>query len=243
MEEQKKFCTNCGSELSLDADVCLKCGKKVDNSNSSNNTGKKKKKGLPIWAIVLIVLGSIGVVAIIGTIVLAVIGYGVFKDEIKNEIHDNYNEIIDNDDGIVDTGTIGDTLRNDEFEITLENALIYDYIPGEYINDEPDQGNEYLVLFFDVTNISDESEYFNSYYVDGYADGYQVSVESFLYNDPEGYESITGSIAPGKSKKGYVAFQVDADFQTFEFIYGDDEKVSFSLLSDDYADNNNSNVS
>lgn len=243
MEEQKKFCTNCGSELSLDADVCLKCGKKVDNSNSGNNNGKKKKKGLPVWAIVLIVLGSIGVVAIVGTVVLSGILYHSYNKKINDAINDEIkNENIDNYDDIVDTGTIGDTLSNDEFRITLENALVYDYIPGEYINDEPDQGNEYLVLFFDVTNISDESEYFNSYYVDGYADGYQVDVESFLYNDPEGYESLTGSIAPGKSKKGYVAFQVDADFQTFEFIYGDDEKVSFSLLSDDYADDN-SNVS
>ena len=37
MEEQKKFCTNCGSELSLDADVCLKCAKKVVNSISCSN--------------------------------------------------------------------------------------------------------------------------------------------------------------------------------------------------------------
>lgn len=240
MNEQKKFCTNCGSELNPNADVCLKCGKRVDNSNSSINN--KKKKGLPVWAIVLIVIGSIGAIVVIGTIVLAIVGYNAFSNEIRNEIK---NEINNNyDDGIVASGTIGDTLRNDEFEFTLENALVYDYIPGEYLNDEPDQGNEYLVLFFEITNISDDSEFIGMFNVLGYADGNLADLETLLHNDPLDFDLISGLYEPGETKNGYVAFQVDADFQTFEFIYGDfNDKISFSLLSDDYSDSNNSNIS
>ncbi len=32
-----KFCSNCGNELKEGADVCLKCGKVVENTSNSNN--------------------------------------------------------------------------------------------------------------------------------------------------------------------------------------------------------------
>ena len=35
-----KFCVNCGSELDVNADVCLKCGKMVEKKN---NVGEKFK--------------------------------------------------------------------------------------------------------------------------------------------------------------------------------------------------------
>ena len=33
-----KFCQNCGNELNENQDICLKCGVKVKNNSSSNNT-------------------------------------------------------------------------------------------------------------------------------------------------------------------------------------------------------------
>ncbi len=37
-----KFCTNCGSELTEDQDVCLKCGKEIKKQPTSNQGGKSK---------------------------------------------------------------------------------------------------------------------------------------------------------------------------------------------------------
>lgn len=39
-----KFCSNCGAELKEGADVCLKCGKRVNNSSVSNNDPNAKSK-------------------------------------------------------------------------------------------------------------------------------------------------------------------------------------------------------
>ena len=58
-----KFCTNCGNELPENAAMCVKCGKMVNENISTNkntsNGNDKKKKGLPTWAIVLIVIGCV----------------------------------------------------------------------------------------------------------------------------------------------------------------------------------------
>ena len=51
-----KFCTNCGNELTDNASICIKCGKEI-NGNKSNGGKRKNKKGLPTWAIILIVVG------------------------------------------------------------------------------------------------------------------------------------------------------------------------------------------
>lgn len=54
----KKFCTNCGSELKEDQDVCLNCGKAVKGSTSnSDNTAKSKVAA----GLLGILLGSLGI--------------------------------------------------------------------------------------------------------------------------------------------------------------------------------------
>ena len=64
-----KFCTNCGNELPENAAMCVKCGKMVNENISTNkntsNGNDKKKKGLPTWAIVLIVIGCVIIIPII----------------------------------------------------------------------------------------------------------------------------------------------------------------------------------
>lgn len=50
-----KFCVNCGSELDVNADVCLKCGKMVEKKN---NVGEKSKLAAGLLGIFL---GGLGV--------------------------------------------------------------------------------------------------------------------------------------------------------------------------------------
>ena len=54
-----KFCSNCGAELNEGADVCLKCGKKVNGGNSTNNDPNAKSK--VVAGVLGILLGSLGV--------------------------------------------------------------------------------------------------------------------------------------------------------------------------------------
>ena len=97
-----KFCPNCGNEMVDEAVMCVKCGTMVgnvkkENSNTNTNTNTNnggKKKGLPTWAIVLIVVGC---VVLVPLIILAVgyIGYKSFENVDKDEIKDDFNDYIE----------------------------------------------------------------------------------------------------------------------------------------------------
>ena len=81
-----KFCTNCGNELEENATMCVKCGKMVnENINRNTSNGNTKKRGLPAWAIVLIVVGCVILVPIIICVVLAIVGINYIKDNDINE--------------------------------------------------------------------------------------------------------------------------------------------------------------
>lgn len=223
-----KFCTNCGKELDEKASVCLNCGKLV-NGNYANNNGNEKKKGLPTWAIVLIVLGCVILIPIILIVILGIIGYNVIKE---NNI--DINEYIE--DILVQRGTIGDTLINDDFKITLDNALIYSSIEGENITDTPTEGKEYLVFLLSVENNDDESNYISIDNFYGYVDGYDVSVKH-LFNNVENLEILDAKLMPGMKAKGYVAFEVNTNWKEFEFhfsdIFDNDSEMIFKVINEE----------
>jgi len=225
-----KFCTNCGKELDENAALCLNCGVLVGNTN--NNQNKEKKKGLPTWAIVLIIVGSLLLLPIIVLIIFFIFAFNTVNNILGLE---NVEEWI-NEEVIIEEGTIGDTLISDDFEITLIDALMYNKI----VTDEdtiaiPDEGKEYLVFFFDVENISDESQYISDYDFTGYVDGYEIEVE-YLYNDIDGIEELDTTIKPNKKTKGYVAFEVEETWENFEINYTDwfdDKELVFNVINED----------
>ena len=57
-----KYCSNCGSELKEGADICLKCGKIVnDRTNTSNINKDPNAKSKIVAGILGILLGCFGV--------------------------------------------------------------------------------------------------------------------------------------------------------------------------------------
>ena len=223
-----KFCSNCGNEMLDEALMCVKCGTMVGNvkkenttSNTNTNTNTNnggKKKGLPTWAIVLIVVGC---VVLVPLIILAVgyIGYKSFENVDKDEIKDDFNDYIEeNTGGYSSSGTIGDTLTGEDIRITLTGAYMYDSIGDGYLIDTPDEGKEYLLFFFDVENISDDNKYISYYDFDGYVDDVDVST-AILFNDVDGIKNLSSDLAPGKKAKGFVAFEVDKTWNEFEIHY------------------------
>ena len=57
-----KYCSNCGSELKEGADICLKCGKIINNTNNYQNAYKDPNAKSKIVAGILgILLGSLGI--------------------------------------------------------------------------------------------------------------------------------------------------------------------------------------
>jgi len=228
-----KFCTNCGHQLEEGYNVCLNCGRLVNENNTINNgnTNKQKKK-FPTWAIVLIVVGCVILIPIILLIVFGFIGYNVIKDS-GVDIEDYFEEIL------MQQGTIGDTLTSDDFRITLTDAFMYSSIEGEYRSDVPAEGKEYLVFFFNVENITTESEYISSYDFSGYVDGYAIN-RKYLYNDIDDVKELGVNLASGMKTDGFVAFEVDKTWKEFEIHYDgflSDSELVFKVVNEDNSSN------
>lgn len=63
-----KFCTNCGAELTDEQDICVKCGKMVKKSNSSNENKNTMAVTGFVIAIVSLFLNFGGLVGLAATI-------------------------------------------------------------------------------------------------------------------------------------------------------------------------------
>lgn len=219
-----KFCPNCGNEIVDEAAMCVKCGTMVGENNTNKNNEEKstasgeKKKGLPAWAIVLIVLGGLGLLVVIAIIVFAVIGINALKKVDSNEIKDKLNDYIEENTDSTLYGTIGDTLTDGSLSLTLTGAYKYDSIGEGYFVNTPAEGKEYLVLFFDIENISDEDEFISYYDFDGYVDDVACDT-TIIFNDVDGIKNLSANLASGKKAQGFVAFEVDKDWKDFEISY------------------------
>lgn len=221
-----KFCINCGNELPENAAMCVNCGTMV---NGSGNSKGNKKKGLPVWAIVLIVVGCVIILPILVLVILSIIGINYAE---KNGV-----DIKDYVDNLVTArGTIGDTLTDNELKITLNNALTYSEIEG-VISGTPDDGKEYLVFFFTVENIGDDDTYISTYDFDGYVDDTAID-ESVILGKIDGYDEIGGNLAVGKKANGYLAFEVNTNWKKFDVHYKNDyldssDSMVFEVVNDD----------
>lgn len=108
-----------------------------------------------------------------------------------------------------------------DLKITLKNVKVYDEITGEYLSDKPENGKKYLVLFLEAENLSLDDKNINLFYYDAYIDDKSIE-NKVLFTEPEGEKIFSGDIASGKKLSGFVAYEVDKDWQKFEFTYKDD---------------------
>ena len=222
-----KFCTNCGKELPENAAICVNCGNMIGNNK------KEKKKGLPTWAIVLIVIGCVVLIPIIIFAIFAAVGYKYIKD---NDI--NIKDYIEK--SMISYGTIGDTLTDYDTRITLTNALIYSNIGGVNADTE----KEYLVFFFEVENVSDDSLYISNHNFNGFFD--QKEVASIISSvEIEGYKPLGEVLSEGDITKGYVAYEIDSDWNNFSIHFRrnsfDYDSIIFDVYNEGDINSNNTN--
>lgn len=229
-----KFCSNCGKELNDNADICLNCGvlvNRVERTNGSN-VNNAKKKGLPIWAIVLIVLGCVVVIPLIIFIILGVFVFNAVKDEggkYLDDARDYYNDYVEDYD-VIDEGTIGDILEIDGVRFTLSDALKYDSIG----DNTPIDGKEYLVFFFDVENISSEEKLVTYLNFSGLVDDERI-MTTFIFEDIDGIVNLNKNLEVGETTKGYVAFEVDKNWEDFDLSYRNllsDKGITFYVINE-----------
>ena len=116
--------------------------------------------------------------------------------------------------------TVGEYVQGEKWKISLLSAKIYDQIGDGLLIDKPAEGKKFLILFFEVQNISNEDDYFNRLYVESYVNGCNQR-EKLLFNDVDGYGALTGDVAAGKKLKGFLAWEIGSDFEELELSYND----------------------
>lgn len=110
------------------------------------------------------------------------------------------------------------TQSNDKWKITYlnykETAQIDEYTKAE-------DGKTFLLVFFDIENISNESQNLSSIYSEYYVDDYKT-VQTQLGIFEDAMPMVAVQVEPGKKVKGYSALQVDPDWKKFDFVYNED---------------------
>lgn len=176
--------------------------------------------------------------SIIVILTVAIILTYTSGDKIRDFFVGNNSSTIVNDDSEKSNNKVagvGETVENDTWKVTLCHAQRYTEIESEdgIHTDKPNKDKIYLVLFFEAENISDKEDYFNPLYISASEDGYAAKMK-ILLNKPEGEENIGGNVAPGKKAKGFVAFEVNPSWRSFEVTYKDGitenaDKLSFQI--------------
>lgn len=88
-------------------------------------------------------------------------------------------------------------------------------------------GEEFVVVFFEIENISEESQTFNLFYQSFYLDGIKTAQTVYGVLIDNSYQLASIPVEAGKKAKGYFLFQTTPDWNELEVVYDE------SLLHDD----------
>lgn len=110
---------------------------------------------------------------------------------------------------------VGESITIGSFNVSFTS--VEEYVDNDEIKiDTPEDGKVFIVLRFSITNNGTDDETFNMFYEDSYCDG--LAIDTTILFNCEG-DSIFGEIAAGRSRVGYIAYEVDEDWEYIEFMY------------------------
>lgn len=237
-----KYCSNCGSKLDENADICLGCGilvgaNKKENNNSNNNVVNNNKHDFPVWAIIiLIVLGCIIFIPLLFIVVIFIFRFTYDNVDDYLEKANNYVDVFFEEHEIISEGTIGDTLRIDDIEFTLNGISKYNSIGDKVCQD----GNVYLVFDFDIYNDSDYDNKVVTYM--GFSGGVNGEEDdSILPSDIDGFSDLIKKLKPYEKAKIRVVFEVPNNFESFDLSYSNIisfESITFYVINENSNDGN-----
>lgn len=189
-----KTCKHCKEQIDKKAKKCPKCG---------------GKQGLSVFVKILIILAII-----IGCVVACVNGCSNAVDDAVKENKNSYKDV----NGKT-SFKLNETFENKYEKITMidANTNFKDY--GQFF--EPSSGKKYIMLKFEIENISENDEiYASSMSFSGYADGVAVDTKYGVGNDK--YNDLSATIGKGKKAIGYIFFEVPKDTKEIKIEYNAD---------------------
>lgn len=134
--------------------------------------------------------------------------------------------------------TVGDTVTADGWRVTLEKAIQSDQVGDNTLfQSKASEGKTFVVLFFEVENISNKNDFFNMFYHKSNVDGYSANNKTLL-NEIDGYSDLAGDVDAGKKRRGFMAWEVSADWKEIEYSYeelGGNRICTFTVTPADIA--------
>ena len=105
-----------------------------------------------------------------------------------------------------------------ERTVSILGLQEYKKLKTEKYTDKAPKGKKYLVLFLKVYNKRKDKNYFNVNYFSAKVDGKEVE-NTFLFYEPEGYQTIFANIAGSSTAEGFIVWEVPEKWKKMEVTY------------------------
>ena len=107
-----------------------------------------------------------------------------------------------------ETKVVGDTCESKTWKITLTRALITNEIGDDHFMSKSSDGKIFLILFFDVWNMTDKNQYFNYAYFKGFADNDRTNMTIIQELSVEDYVMPLGTVQAGSSAQYFAVYEL-----------------------------------
>ncbi len=128
--------------------------------------------------------------------------------------------------------------ENDTWKMTYKNCKVMDDLDS--LTTELEEGKQFLAIFFQIENVSQESQIFNIVYESFYVDGVKTTQSLHGFAIDDAYQLTSVTVEPGKKANGYFLLQVKPDWQEVEIVYNDailstdkDEAFTFKVTKNE----------
>ena len=193
MTNGTKKCKYCQAEMPLNSNMCLQCGKRQGGA----------LKYILIAVAVFIVIG----------VVVAGFGKddGPKKVNTNNSVEDDTKNDATTEENKKDTFTVGETAEMQDIQVTLSN---YEESEGSSFY-KPSEGKVFVLAEFEIANNSDKDLAISSLLsFKAYAVNYSVAA---MIDKSD--STLDGSVAAGKKMKGWIGYEVNADWGKVEIEF------------------------
>ena len=199
-----KVCKHCKTEIPYGAKVCPQC--------------RKKQGGALKWVIIAFVA-------------ICIIGAAGGKDDKPTKVGDNNPSSAGNNSNESQQNSVessseeeketvfrkGEIAELNDVQVTLTD---YKESAGSEYN-KPTDGNVFLMAEFEIANNTEKELTVSSVMsFDAYADDYALNFSFSALMEKEGNQ-LDGTIAAGKKLKGWIGWEVPADYQNVEIHFTD----------------------
>lgn len=105
---------------------------------------------------------------------------------------------------------------NDKWKMTYKECQVKDKLD---LLTTAEDGTEFVIVFFEIENISEESQNFSVLWEEFYIDGVKTTQTLYGMLIDNSFQLTAVPVEPGRKAKGYFLFQISPDWKELEIIY------------------------